>query len=103
MRAVPPPRAEAEVIAHRGASAYTPEHTFAAYDLALEQGADALELDVRSTADGALVLLHDATLLRTTNDPRRVDELTSAGLAELDHPAAPVALDSVLGRYGDET
>jgi glycerophosphoryl diester phosphodiesterase len=57
------------VIAHRGASAYAPEHTFAAYDLALEQGADYLEQDLQVTADGALVALHDDTLDRTARGP----------------------------------
>jgi glycerophosphoryl diester phosphodiesterase len=57
------------VIAHRGASAYAPEHTFAAYDLALEQGADYLEQDLQMTADGVLVVLHDDTLDRTARGP----------------------------------
>ena len=57
------------VIAHRGASAYAPEHTFAAYDLALEQGADYIEQDLQLTADGVLVVLHDATLDRTARGP----------------------------------
>src|SRR5918998_3850206 len=48
-----------DVIAHRGASAYSLEHTFEAYDLALTMGADVLEIDVRMTADGTLVALHD--------------------------------------------
>lgn len=60
------------VIAHRGASAYAAEHTFAAYDLAIAQGADMLELEVRATADGQLVVLHDRTLLRTAADPRPI-------------------------------
>ena len=57
------------VIAHRGASGYAPEHTFAAYDLALEQGADYIEQDLQLTADGVLVVLHDATLDRTARGP----------------------------------
>src|SRR5688500_16212546 len=52
------------VIAHRGASPYAQEHTYAAYDLALAHGADALELDLRATADGEPVVVHDATLRR---------------------------------------
>ncbi|MDQ3785263.1 MAG: glycerophosphodiester phosphodiesterase [Actinomycetota bacterium] len=52
-------------IAHRGASAYAPEHTVASYDLALELGADYIEQDLHMTADGMLVVLHDATLERT--------------------------------------
>ena len=54
-------------IAHRGASAYAPEHTIAAYELALDMGADYVEQDLQLTKDGVLVCLHDATLERTTN------------------------------------
>jgi glycerophosphoryl diester phosphodiesterase len=57
------------VIAHRGASASAPEHTFASYDLAVAQGADYLELDVQRTKDGVLVVIHDATLDRTARGP----------------------------------
>lgn len=57
------------IIAHRGASAYAPEHTFASWDLALEMGADYLEHDLQMTADGVLVLLHDDTLDRTARGP----------------------------------
>ncbi|MGB2715228.1 MAG: glycerophosphodiester phosphodiesterase family protein [Vicinamibacterales bacterium] len=55
------------VIAHRGASAYAPEHTIAAYRLALEQRADFVEQDLQISKDGVLVCLHDLTLERTTN------------------------------------
>src|SRR5204862_7422311 len=55
------------VIAHRGASGVAPENTLPAFELALRQGADALELDVRLTRDGAAVVIHDATLERTTD------------------------------------
>jgi glycerophosphoryl diester phosphodiesterase len=54
-------------IAHRGASAYAPEHTAAAYRLAIAQGADYVEQDLQVTKDGQLVCLHDLTLERTTN------------------------------------
>lgn len=84
------------LIAHRGASGYAPENTFAAFDLALEQGADVLELDVRVTADNDLLALHDPTLERTTGDPRRHDQLVDLP----DHPAAPPTLDAVFARYG---
>ncbi|MFP3900794.1 MAG: glycerophosphodiester phosphodiesterase [Acidimicrobiia bacterium] len=63
------PPAGTLVIAHRGASAYAPEHTFAAYDLALEQGADYIEQDLQLTADGVLVSVHDDTLDRTARGP----------------------------------
>lgn len=55
------------VIAHRGASGYLPEHTLAAYELAIRMGADYIEPDLQLTKDGQLVALHDDTLNRTTN------------------------------------
>ena len=55
------------VIAHRGASAYAPEHTREAYELALSHGADYVEQDLGLTRDGVLVCLHDLSLERTTN------------------------------------
>ncbi|MGI8784963.1 MAG: glycerophosphodiester phosphodiesterase family protein [Acidobacteriota bacterium] len=55
------------LVAHRGASAYAPEHTLAAYRLALDQRADFVEQDLQITRDGVLVCLHDLTLERTTN------------------------------------
>ena len=55
------------LVAHRGASAYAPEHTLAAYRLAIEQGADFVEQDLAVTKDGVLICLHDDTLDRTTN------------------------------------
>lgn len=55
------------LIAHRGASGYAPEHTLAAYKLAIEQGADFVEQDLQLTKDGVLICIHDADLARTTN------------------------------------
>ena len=55
------------VIAHRGASGYLPEHTLAAYELAVRMGADYIEPDLQLTSDGQLVAMHDTTLTRTTN------------------------------------
>ena len=55
------------LVAHRGASGYAPEHTIAAYALALEQGADYVEQDLTLSRDGVLVCLHDDTLERTTD------------------------------------
>jgi len=55
------------VIGHRGASGYAPEHTLRSYDLALDQGADAVEQDLHVTRDGVLLCLHDRTLERTTD------------------------------------
>ena len=54
-------------VAHRGASAYAPEHTLASYRLALQHGADYVEQDLAVTRDGVLICLHDPTLERTTN------------------------------------
>jgi glycerophosphoryl diester phosphodiesterase len=96
-----PPNPSTTVIAHRGASAYLAEHTFAAYALAIEQGADVLELDVRATADGHLVVLHDRTLLRTAGDPRPIDRISAAALAALDPAVRPPTLCAVLDRYAD--
>jgi glycerophosphoryl diester phosphodiesterase len=62
-----PVESKKRLVAHRGASAYAPEHTLAAYRLAMEQGADYVEQDLAVTRDGALICLHDDTLERTTN------------------------------------
>jgi glycerophosphoryl diester phosphodiesterase len=56
-----------QLIAHRGASGYTPEHTRAAYQLALDQRADYVEQDLAVTRDGELICLHDDSLERTSN------------------------------------
>lgn len=70
-------------VAHRGASAYAPEHTLAAYKLAIEMGADYVEQDLAVTKDGVLICLHDASLERTTNVeqlfPNRVSTQTIEG------------------------
>jgi glycerophosphoryl diester phosphodiesterase len=72
------------VIAHRGASAYAPENTLPAFELALQQGADALELDVRLTRDGAAVVMHDEAVDRTTSltGPVRSHTLAELRLAD---------------------
>lgn len=72
------------VIAHRGASGSAPENTLPAFELAARQGADAFELDVRLTADGVPVVIHDATLERTTGKRGSVAVKTVAQLRELD-------------------
>jgi glycerophosphoryl diester phosphodiesterase len=71
-------------IAHRGASGHAPENTMAAFRLAIEQGADAIELDVHQTADGHLVVLHDFSLKRTTGDPRSVKQAPLFEIKKLD-------------------
>ena len=72
------------VVAHRGASVDLAEHTLAAYRRALEVGADALECDVRLTADGHLVCVHDRRVDRTSNGSGLVSTLELAELADLD-------------------
>ncbi|MFF3660081.1 glycerophosphodiester phosphodiesterase [Streptomyces olivochromogenes] len=73
-----------QVVAHRGASEEAPEHTLAAYKKAIEDGADALECDVRLTADGHLVCVHDRRVNRTSNGRGAVSALELAELAALD-------------------
>jgi glycerophosphoryl diester phosphodiesterase len=72
------------VIAHRGASADAPENTIAAFELALEQGADGIELDVHLSADEHPVVIHDFTLERTTDGAGPVSEHTVRELKRLD-------------------
>lgn len=64
------------VIAHRGASAYAPENTIAAFNLAVEMGFDLIENDVRRTRDGAIVVSHDGSLDRCTDGTGQIAELT---------------------------
>ena len=73
-----------QVVAHRGSSVAHAEHTLAAYELALEEGADALECDVRLTRDGVLVCVHDRKVDRTSDGRGVVSTLELAELAELD-------------------
>lgn len=72
------------VIAHRGSSSEAPENTLPAFEAAVRRGADAIELDVRLTADGAPVVIHDATLDRTTDRTGVVAALTLADLRTVD-------------------
>ncbi|HKK27140.1 MAG TPA: glycerophosphodiester phosphodiesterase family protein [Gemmatimonadota bacterium] len=85
------------VVAHRGAGAEAPENTLEAFALAAELGADAFELDVRRSADGVLVVIHDATLDRTTGVAGPVGARGSAELAGLGVPR----LEEVFGRWRD--
>lgn len=73
-----------QVVAHRGSSHDKPEHTLGAYLAAIEAGADALECDVRLTADGHLVCVHDRDLRRTTQQRGLVSTMDLAELNELD-------------------
>jgi glycerophosphoryl diester phosphodiesterase len=72
------------IIAHRGASAYAPENTLAAFKLALEQGADAIELDAKLSADEQVVVIHDQTLNRTTPVSGRVRDFIMADMHKMD-------------------
>ncbi|MGH2603367.1 MAG: glycerophosphodiester phosphodiesterase family protein, partial [Dehalococcoidia bacterium] len=76
-----------QVIAHRGSSEDVAEHTMAAYRKAVDDGADALECDVRLTADGHLVCVHDRRVDRVSNGRGVVSTLELADLAELDFAA----------------
>ncbi|RMB85735.1 glycerophosphodiester phosphodiesterase [Streptomyces shenzhenensis] len=78
------PQHHIQVVAHRGASEDAPEHTLAAYKKAIEDGADTLECDVRLTADGHLVCVHDRRVNRTSNGRGAVSALELAELAALD-------------------
>ncbi|MER7662203.1 MULTISPECIES: glycerophosphodiester phosphodiesterase [unclassified Streptomyces] len=73
-----------QVVAHRGASEDAPEHTLAAYMKAIDDGADALECDVRLSADGHLVCVHDRRVNRTSNGRGAVSALELADLSALD-------------------
>ncbi|ARU62494.1 hypothetical protein CBW65_17145 [Tumebacillus avium] len=100
------------LIAHRGAAMLAPENTIPAFDAAVELQADFLELDIQMSRDGALIVLHDATVDRTTNGTGAVKDLTLDQLRALDagqkfHPAFRgtklPTLDEVLTRYGGAT
>lgn len=69
--------------AHRGASAYAPENTMAAFRLGVAMGADGIETDIRRTRDGVLALFHDESLLRLTGTDRKIADLTWAELSSV--------------------
>ncbi|MEU4320653.1 glycerophosphodiester phosphodiesterase [Nocardia fluminea] len=90
------------VVAHRGASAARPEHTLAAYELALQEGADGVECDVRLTRDGHLVCVHDRTVDRTADATGLVSELTLDELRDMNFgtdeaPQGVLALSDLIG------
>lgn len=72
------------VAAHRGFSSDYPENTMSAFKAAIDVGVDQIETDVRVTKDGELVLIHDATVDRTTNGTGKVNSFTLAELKQLD-------------------
>ena len=93
-------------IAHRGASAYEPENTLRAFRKAIELGADMIEVDVRLSRDGHPVIMHDATVDRTTDGTGYVRDKTLAELKGLDAghgeqiPTLQEAMELVQGRCG---
>ena len=72
------------VFAHRGGGGLYPENTLEAFNYSAEMGVDVLELDVHSTSDGVLVVMHDADVARTTNGRGRVNQMPLAELKKLD-------------------
>jgi len=100
-------------IAHRGASAAAPPNTLAAFEKAIELGADGIEFDVHFSADGVPVVIHDFTVDATTDGSGRVADLTLAQLKQLDAgtrfdpaftgeriPTLDEVLEAVSGRRG---
>ena len=86
-------------LAHRGDHANAPENTLAAFEAAIARpGCDGVEFDVRVSADGVAVVLHDATLARVQGRPERADSLTAAELREVGVPT----LADVLTACGPE-
>lgn len=92
------------VIAHRGASAYQPENTLAAFALAIVQGAQMIELDLHLSSDNQVIVIHDETLDHTTNLKGRVDHLTLSEIKQANAgkgervPTLDEALDLTLGK-----
>ncbi len=72
------------IFAHRGASMHAPENTLEAFRLALEMGADGIELDITPSADGAPMVIHDPNLERTTNGKGDVRQLSAAEIQRYD-------------------
>ena len=100
------------IIAHRGASAYVPENTLAAFELAQAMGVTEIETDVRLSSDGVAVLCHDNTLERYGHGALTVEELTWAELSQLDmgswfsphlhHDKRLLTLDALFAHFGDQ-
>ncbi|AIQ58744.1 glycerophosphodiester phosphodiesterase [Paenibacillus borealis] len=87
---------QTQILAHRGASAYAPENTMAAFGLALDMGAHGIELDVQLTRDGKLVVIHDLSIDRTSDGTGLVGELTLEELRQYDFSYA------FAGKYGTD-
>lgn len=84
-----------KIWAHRGASAYAPENTVPAFKLAIEQGADGIELDVQESSDGKLMVIHDETIDRTSNGSGRVVDMTCQDLKKLDFSNGMAGFENV--------
>jgi glycerophosphoryl diester phosphodiesterase len=80
----PWPRRGPVAVAHRGASGLAPENTLPAFRLALRRGARVIEFDVHQTRDRRLVVVHDASLQRTTGVRKAVEHLTASAVTALD-------------------
>lgn len=89
------PYTKPTLIAHRGASAYAPEHTLPAYQLALDQGADFVEPDLQITKDGVLVCLHDLTLERTTNVAKVFPDRAKMVRGKMTWPVSDFTLEEI--------
>jgi len=81
------------VVGHRGAMAHAPENTFPSYELGVQMGADAIEIDVHLTADGKLAVIHDDTLERTTDRSGAIRDLTLREIRQADAGATFAAPD----------
>lgn len=106
------PKTAISIIGHRGASGTHPENTFAAFDQALNEGADGLELDLQLTRDGEVVVFHDHTLRKLGHPRLRVSALTLAELRDYDFGSwrgdtfrgeTIPTLAQLLARYGART
>jgi glycerophosphoryl diester phosphodiesterase len=86
------------VVAHRGASIEQPENTIAAFEAAIDAGADAVEFDVRMTADGHAVVMHDPDVSRTTDGSGLVSEMSLVEIRKLGVPTLDEALRCLSGR-----
>jgi glycerophosphoryl diester phosphodiesterase len=86
------------VVAHRGASVEEPENTIAAFEAAIDAGADAVEFDVRMTADGHAVVMHDPDVSRTTDGTGLVCEMTLEEIRRLGAPTLEETLRCLSGR-----
>lgn len=88
------------VIAHRGEHLHHEENTLAAFQGAVDAGADYFETDVRTTSDGKLVLMHDATVNRTTKGTGAIAEMTFEAVRKLGVPTFDEALAFARGKIG---